>query len=135
MPWDPSEAAAFERFASPEELAGSLSVGGLEQRQAEEAMRSIQHVRSFYWDWFRDGDYFKSRVDHLLWIGRMESLDLASLAERLGVGLLRPPEDPVLAHITVTPKPALSVAAEDNLRRWYAKDFEFLALCDELLHS
>ena len=73
IPWNKGEAKAFARFDSPDALAVSLSAGGAEQQDAEAAMRAIQHVRSSYWEWFRDPDYFKSRADHILWIGRQES--------------------------------------------------------------
>lgn len=132
VPWTEEEERAFSHFESPEDLAVSLSAGGDIQRHAEHAMRSIQHVQSSYWDFFHDPEYFKSRRDDLLWIGRQESLDMASLAVALGVDQLTMPEDAVAAHRATGSKPELSDLARENLRQWYAKDYEFLDLCAEL---
>ena len=132
VPWSEAEAKAFARFPSPDALAASLSAGGTEQQEAEAAMRAIEHVRSSYWDWFGDPDYFKSRADHILWIGRTESLDLKPLAAALGLERVEPPADPVRANVTPRPKPVLSGLARQNLRQWYAKDYLFLDLCNQL---
>jgi hypothetical protein len=84
IPWNECEAAAFPEFQSPDALAVALTAGGAEQRNAEAAMRGIVHVRSSYWDWFGDADYFRSRADHILWVGHQENLDLKPLARVLG---------------------------------------------------
>jgi hypothetical protein len=125
------EAKAIARFPTPGALAESLSAGGTEQRDAEAAMQTIQHVGSSYWDWFGDPDYFKSRADHILWIGRQESLDLRPLAATLGLEKLEMPTDPAQTNMSPSPKPDLSELARQNLREWYAKDYVFLELCDE----
>ena len=132
LPWSEGEAMAFARFPSPDALAVSLAAGGAEQRDAEAAMGAIQHVRSSYWEWFRGPDYFKSRADHILWIGRQESLDLESLAASLGLERLELPTDSMRANKSVGPRPDLSDLARQNLREWFAKDYLFLELCDEL---
>jgi hypothetical protein len=132
VPWSEAEANAFARFPSPEALAVSLSAGGTEQRDGEAAMRAIQHVRSSYWDWFQNPEYFKSRADHILWIGRLESLDVKALAVSLGLERLDLPTDSKPANKTPRAKPELSDLARENLRRWYAKDYSFLELCDEI---
>jgi hypothetical protein len=129
VPWSKGEAKAFARFTSPEALAISLGAGGDEQREAQDAMRAIQHVRSSYWDWFKDPDYFKRRSDHVLWIGYQESLDLKPLADRLGLEKLELPTDPDRANRTPGSKPVLSDVARQNLRDWYARDYMFLELC------
>ncbi len=95
-------------------------------------MRAIQHVQSSYWDWFGDPDYFKSRADHILWIGHQEALDLRPLAAALGLERLELPTDPWRANKTAQAKPELSDLARQNLRQWYAKDYAFLDLCHEL---
>ena len=110
----------------------SLSARGSEQRDAEAAMSSIQHVRSSFWDWFGDPDYFKSRADHILWIGRQESLDLRPLAAALGLEKLELPTAPWRANKTATATPELSDLGRRNLRQWYAREYVFLNLCHEL---
>ncbi len=57
---------------------------------------------------------------------------MASLAVALGVDQLTMPEDAVAAHRATGSKPELSDLARENLRQWYAKDYEFLDLCAEL---
>jgi hypothetical protein len=131
-PWTENEATAFSLFDSPESLGAALSAEGGTQCAAQDAMRSISHLSSSYWKWFDDPSYFKSRADDLLWIGRQDALDLESLARALGVGELSMPEDPTVANRARGPKPELSDRARQNLRQWYAKDYEFLGLCDQL---
>jgi hypothetical protein len=128
--WNKGETKAFARFDSPDALAVSLSAGGTEQRDAEESMRGIRHVQTSYWDWFGDPEYFMSRADHVLWIGHVESLDLKPLAKALGLERVELPVDPVRANRTVEAKPEISDLARQNLRQWYAQDYEFLELCD-----
>lgn len=132
LPWTQDEARAFAQFPSPDALATSLSAGGTEQRDAEAAMRTIRHVRSSYWDWFGDADYFKSRADRILWIGHQESLDLEPLASVLGLKSLELPTDPMRANKAPQPKPHLSDRARQNLQEWYARDYMFLELCRDL---
>ena len=50
----------------------------------------------------------------------------------LGVDELSLPEDPTIANRAQGPKPELSDLVRQNLRQWYAKDYEFLGLCDQL---
>jgi hypothetical protein len=131
--WREDEKLAFSRFDSPDGLAVALSAGGREQQSAEDAMHAIRHVRDSYWFWFKDPDYFRQRSDHILWVGRQESLDIESLASTLGVDALHLPDDPIVAHLYTEEKPVLSDLARENLRNWYAKDYEFLELCAELV--
>jgi hypothetical protein len=132
-PWTEGEATAFSLFDSPEALGAALSVeDGVQRAAAEHAMRSISHLSSSYWKWFDDPSYFKSRADDLLWIGRQDALDVESLARALGVDELSLPEDPTIANRAQGPKPELSDLVRQNLRQWYAKDYEFLGLCDQL---
>ena len=133
IPWREDEALAFARFDSPDALAVSLTSGGEEQEEAEAAMRAIRHVRDSYWDWFRDPDYFRGRLDHLLWVGQQESLDVDPLAVALGLDRLQLPTDPLKANRGPQVKPELSEQARKNLRQWYAKDYAFLDLCSEIL--
>ena len=132
VPWNKGETEAFTRFDSPNALAVSLSAGGTEQRDAEAAMRGIRHVKTSYWDWFGDPEYFKSRADHVLWIGHVESLDLGRLVVTLGLERLDLPVDPERANRAVGAKPEMSDLARQNLRQWYAPDYEFLEVCDGL---
>jgi hypothetical protein len=132
-PWRSGEEEAFAIFPTPDELGLALGAGGVEQQRAEAAMGSIAHVNRSYWWWFQDEAYLRRRVDHVLWIGRQERLDLDSLQRALGLVSIELPADPTRSHRN--PDAAgveLSERARANLERWYAADYEFLALCDEL---
>ena len=98
-------------------------------------MRSIGHVNTSYWDWFRDRDAIGKRARDILWIGFVEGLDaqMPELAKRLGVPALELPSDSVAAHRSTTDaKSVLAPEARVALAEWYRKDYEFLELCREL---
>jgi hypothetical protein len=135
-PWSARETEAFSQFESPDALGRALGAGGVEQSAAEAAMRSIAHVNRSYWFWFGDEEMLRSRAARLLWIGRQESLDVRPLARALGLGELALPIDGEAAHrAPVGATRLLSPEAEANVRRWYARDYDFLALCDALLNE
>lgn len=132
--WTAAEAAAFERFATPTDLALALGSADLEERDAAEAaMRGIDHVRTSFWDWFEDEAYFRSRLDDVFLVGFQETLDadFAELRRRLelpeSVAL---PSDDVEAHRRPAPPSPLPAEAEALIRRWYAADYEFIRLCE-----
>src|SRR5262245_9750479 len=76
IPWSPGEAAAFRSFGTPNELAIALSSEDSNTREsAVQAMKSIQHVNSSYWDWFGTEEYFLARLPDILFIGFQETLD------------------------------------------------------------
>jgi hypothetical protein len=137
-PWTPQEKVAFERFPTSNALAEALGSQDAEEREAAgEAMRTIGHVRASYWRWFVDEETLRARSDRLIFCGAMESLsdDFPRLLAELGLqgrGLDLPTDD-VKAHRTPTSsRSPLSPAAVANLQQWYARDFELIALCDEL---
>ena len=138
--WSPDERAAFERFATPDELAAALSSTDPEKaRFAQFAMRNIRHVRDGYWKWFESEEYFRSRAEDLFFIGFQESLsaDFEILKSRLGLpSRLKLPDDDVDAH--VSPRSldrTLRAAALENLRRWYEEDIRFVDLCNEIIRD
>src|SRR5947209_7116183 len=66
-PWSPDEEKAFTAFETADALAAALSSSDdAERAAAQDAMRSIQHVRDSYWRWFGDPDYFRSRASDML---------------------------------------------------------------------
>ena len=139
-PWTPREEWVFARFSSPGALAEALSSPSEATRSAaESAMRSVEHLNSSYWDWFIDEDYFAERESDVLFILFQEQLDadFTILADLLGLhGRVHLPRDEMASHRT----PAsfvrqVSDPAMRNLRRWYARDFEFIALCGNLRPS
>jgi hypothetical protein len=134
-PWTPDEGRAFERFPSAVDLGLALAAHGSERIDAEQAMHSIGHVKTSYWDWFASPAAIRRRERDILWIGFVEELDaeIPALAKRLGLPGLELPSDAVAAHrSTSTGKPALPPEAREALALWYREDYEFVDLCREL---
>jgi hypothetical protein len=139
LPWLPTEEIAFKHFQTPNQLALALSSPDSEARAAAEAaMEGIAHVRSSYWQWFRNEDYFLSRLEDILFVGFQEQLsaDFATLR-----ALLHLPETVVLpeggAKAHRNPDHLDKHLDEEgiaNLRAWYARDYEFLSLCKTKFH-
>jgi hypothetical protein len=117
-PWSDDEMRAFVRFRTPNDLAVSLPGD-----EAVQAMKAIEHVRSWQSDWLEGLDN-----NRIFAFGFTESLatDFAALTERLGV-VAQLPTDPVAAHRN--PEwldRQLSDQAVENLRGWYSRDLELI---------
>ena len=130
-PWSEGERKAFSFFETPNDLAKSLSSQQVELRErAEAAMKSIRHIKTTYWFWFEDKDYFLKRKDDLLMVLQQESLkeDFARLKNKMGLpNKLRLPEDKTIAHSGDSNEDrSLEEISIQNLKRWYAGDYEFL---------
>ena len=133
-PWSEAERAAFREFHTPNELARALDDPDEARRAAAEAaMHAIHHVRSSYWDWFESEAYFRSRLDGLFFVGFQETLSADFEAIRRKLDLpddVTLPADDLRAHRMPPMDDAeLDEAARRILRRWYARDFEFVRLC------
>lgn len=137
IPWTPDEAKAFADFSSPNELALALDSGCRTRRhRAVTAMQSIGHVNASYWDWFGDKSYFASRREDLFFIGFQETLstDFEVLKAKLGLPRAATlPTDDRQSHRT---PPQFDIRLEErainNLRKWYARDYEFIRLCERI---
>jgi len=135
-PWSEKEKAVFEHFGSANALALALSSEDEGERaRAEEAMRTIKHLRSVF-RWIGDEESFAAREPRLLKVLFTDRLDedFADLVERLGLGSAPPvlPHDPVRAHRAPEAHQALEEQATLNLRRWYSRDYAFWELCRKL---
>jgi len=136
-PWEPAEKVAFERFDSPNALAAALSSNDDEERTAaEEAMRSIRHVRSSYADWLVDEAYLRSRAGDVLLVGHQERMseDFERLRGLLKLGdHVQLPGDDVNSHRNPqSVDRRLDPSAQENLKRWYRRDYQLIDVCDEL---
>jgi hypothetical protein len=130
-PWSEGERVAFSRFTTPNGLADALdSSDSRSARQAQHAMRSIQHVRDSYWQWFGNPTHLQQRMDDVLFIGSQERLeaDFNELCMYLGFAEnTRLPTDPVQAHRNPPDLDrGLSTQAKANLAIWYRRDYELL---------
>jgi len=133
-PWRPMERSIFERFPTPNALAHGLFGEDLEvRRHAEQAMRTIAHVRDSYMRWFESEEYFLSRLADMFFVGFQETLndDFQRLKAKLGLPeTLALPDDDILAHRSPTDLDrTLDPEAARNLRRWYDADYKFVELC------
>jgi hypothetical protein len=134
FPWSAEEAVAFSNFNAPNDLARALSSDDDDTRRAAvDAMRSIVHVNSSYWDWFQNERYFSRRLPDLLFVGFQESLaeDFEALKRKLALpAAIVLPEGDLEAHRSPTDVDrALDEVAVRNLHEWYSRDYDFVALC------
>jgi hypothetical protein len=134
--WSDHEKVAFERFPSANALALALTSERDDERAAaEEAMRHVQHLNSV-WRWFRDEETFRAREPFLLKVLFADRLDedFADLVRKLGLESFHPvlPHDDVHSYRAPTKPDPLDDDAVENLRRWYARDYEFLEYCRNL---
>jgi hypothetical protein len=137
VPWSPDEAAAFGRFATPDELASALSSqSAAARRKAEQAMRVIPHVNSRYWSWLVGAEYLASRAEDVRFIGLQESLtaDFAALRGLLRIpDSVQLPDDDTDAHRNpVSVDRTLGAQAVRNLSAWYREDYAALRQCRRL---
>jgi len=133
--WTEHERKAFQRFKSPSSLAEALSASDPEsKRAAVQAMEGIRHIRESYEQWYVDKQYFLSRHQDILAVGRQERLNqfFHWIKKRLDLDEASLPDGRKKAH----KRPecfdrGLTNIAHKNLREWYAKDYDFLNFCDE----
>jgi Sulfotransferase family len=137
-PWTLGEEIAFRRFKTPNELALALSTDDQElQAAAINAIRMISHLRSPHWTWFKNEHYFLCRHSDILFIGFQETLkeDFALLKKILNLPqYVKLPEDEVASHKNpIHMDRRLDEQAIQNLKIWYARDYQFLELCGKLV--
>lgn len=135
--WTDDETRAFELFHTADSLGSALSCEDDGPRGAAvAAMQGIYHVRQSYWDWFGDPTYLQSRLDDLLYVMWLPSLQ--SSFDRLCELLELPqcpelPTDELGAHRAPPGGPRqLSPTAIENLKRWYAPDYDLVERCRRL---
>jgi hypothetical protein len=134
--WSPAEAAAFERFPTPQALAEGLGSDDEETRTAaQQAMKAIQHIRGIR-RFLKSPEHVMEHRRQIAYIGRQETLDddwhriraLLELPEDLEL-----PADPKKAHRRQgSGDPALDANAEAILRRYYRPDYQIIQACDRL---
>jgi hypothetical protein len=137
--WSPNERLVFERFVTPNQLAIALSSPDEEEaRIANLAMTNIRHFAS-YWDWFENEKYLAARLSDIFFIGFQNRLntDFDILKSKLGLPEdVRLSSDEVLAHRN---PPGLDTRLTDeavkNLKRWYARDEEFITFCERIIRE
>lgn len=133
-PWRPSEAKAFSRFQTPNQLAEALS-GSIfgARRHAIAAMKSIGHVRHTYLDCLGSAGFLARIAQRIAFIGHQKDFDadLERLRKLLNIRAdISAPSDDVGAHRNPqNVDKYLSGTALANLEEWYAPDFEIYQWC------
>lgn len=137
--WSLNEEEAFNAFETPDKLACALSdESSLHFSLAVKAMKHIQHLRHYRY-WYGSIEYFKSRLDDILFVGFQESLDedFDKLKQILGIpSSITLPEDDIRAHRS--PEHVDKSLVESGitaLKEWYKADIEFVAICRELMSN
>lgn len=131
--WSTHEEAAFGAFEHANDLAEALFEKGPLGRKALGAIHSIRHTAMNQIDWFcQTGNFLEIRPPVAILRQEHLSDDFDAFKSHLGVSLDLVPEiDKGKAHATdYAAIPELSEKACENLRRWYAQDFEFVARCE-----
>ncbi|MBK1634633.1 sulfotransferase family 2 domain-containing protein [Rhodovulum adriaticum] len=131
--WTDYERAAFETFEHANDLAEALFAEDETGLRAFGAMKSMRHTAQNQSDWFYCcGNFLQVRPP--VWVLRQESFaqDLEKFASRAGLDVAyHLSETPAHAHRNdYSAVPPLSERAHDNLRRWYAQDFELIRACE-----
>ena len=131
--WSERERDLFKNFSTPDQMIKALLRKQPGKHEpAWEALKHIGHFRSLK-SWYGDLDYFRSRLDDLLFIGFQESLesDFPRLLTKLGFPeQIELPTDDVLAHRNPQGlDKSLHPECEAFLREWYTQDYEFINLC------
>ena len=129
--WNSGEKKAFRTFKTANDLALSLTSSEISLKEkAEDAMRSIDHIRRSYWNWFGSKEYLLSRKDDIIFIGDQSRLneDFKKLKEKLNLSdTVNLPSDKVKMHKNPeNTNKKLEDVSIDNLQKWFQKDYEFL---------
>jgi hypothetical protein len=132
-----AERRAFGWFSTPQALADALAEKrGRDNRRARIAMDSIGHVKRRMTFWTGKPDYLRRHLDQVLYVARQETL--SEDWERLKELLDMPREvmlsgDDTIAHRTdYIGDRVISEKGTRALRKWYAEDYELLAIADQV---
>ncbi|WP_115718583.1 sulfotransferase family 2 domain-containing protein [Gallaecimonas mangrovi] len=137
FPWSTGEKEAYQHFKTANELASALSSeDAIQRQQAEDAMAAIDHIRSPQISWVESLEYLRSRRDDVYFIGAQETLNddfqLLKAKARLPDSVQLPDRNNIVSNTMPDEfDKTLSAQAEQNLRNWYAKDYELIAVVAE----
>lgn len=139
VPWTRDEEITFREFEHANDLAESLFAEGELGMKAWAAINSIRHTAQHQSDWF----YLRGNFLQLtppVWIIRQEHFDadLEVFLRRAGYDvaledLVSRPDPKASNRNDYSDIPPISEKGVDNLRRWYAQDFELYRACEHWL--
>lgn len=133
-PWMPEEAAAFQKFSSPNALAESFTNPDENIRRAgEQAMWAIGHLRLGYSHYLGSIELLKQAADSIAMIGQLERFeaDLAKLRQLLSIDPDIPtPADDVAIHRTPNNMEThLSELGRRNITERLTADYQIYNWC------
>lgn len=134
--WTARERMIFERFATPQELAASLSSEDeADRRLAEWSLLNIRHL-NYMERSAGTRSQLRARLDRIAYIARQETLDADWAKLRVILGLPDDVELPAAPDRAHRRDPELGTELkpehEAALRRFYARDYRLLAYCERL---
>ena len=135
--WNAVEKEVFERFTTANRLAVALADTASPQHDL--ALRATDAIGHFqpYRKWYVRLDEFRRRQDNVLFVGLQKQLPaaFARLINFLGIREdQKLSDDDIAAHRNPanvdrsSSKPGVMA-----LKNWYAEDYEFIALCRDLM--
>lgn len=133
--WSAEEKKIFDSYTTPNEMALSLQN---KDDKAIKGMFYVQHLMRYHY-WFGSLEYFKSRVDDILYVGFQESLhdDFRNIIKLLGISDdVALPTNDIDAHRN---PPNIDKTIEERgitaLKDWYYEDTMFIELCKGIMHE
>lgn len=135
--WNVVERDVFGRFATANDLA--MALADKDSSQHDLALRAMDAIGHFqpYRKWYGSLDEFCRRQRDVLFVGFQEQLgtDFARFLHAVGIREeLQLPDDDVAAHRNPAHADrSVSEPGAAALKDWYAEDYEFIALCKELM--
>lgn len=133
---DPAERAVFTEFKTPRDLARDLYSPDDQKREAaQRAINIILHTRVRLADWLGSPAELERRKRDILYVYQQETLDadFTEMKRLLSLPMAQLPIDDVTAHrLKGDWDTSLDELAIENLRRWYASDYEIIAACMKL---
>lgn len=129
--WSKEEAKTFEKFNNPNQLALSLTSNNMSlQKQAIKGMKSIGHIKTSYWDWFKSPRLIDEKIDNIIFVGSQRNLNsnFEELREILEISEeYQLPQNETKRHKNPESfDKKLDMKSVKNIMSWYAKDFDFL---------
>jgi len=139
--WSPHESLAFSNFDHANELAESLFEKGDVGNTAFAAIKSLSHTSQNQSDWFYVRGSFLELTPPV-WIIRQEQFaaDLEVFLRRAGYDialedLVSRPDPTASNRGDYSDIPPISEKGKENLRRWYAQDFELYRACEAWMEA
>ncbi len=134
--WSDLQRKVFESFETPNDLANAYMDG--ESVFHDLSVQALTEVRHFehYSHWLGNMEYFKSRLDDILFVGHQESLnkDFIKLKECLGLPEKAAlPTNDIVAHIN--PKNVDKRISEEGLvalADWYSEDYDLISFAKNI---